>query len=388
MRESLKRELDKTVPADVTLSEAKKRQILRAAQNQGGGRKSSKTPKLLPAFVGVAMIGLVGILGYPYVSDLQERNALEEEGLVPQELVVTGHQYPDLITSVYDDEREALVYNIGGKIYSFDAVSNTETVLVNLEDETQTYEFIVEGDWLAWEVNSDDGSAIEIMDLETGERKLIESRLVYDLNISGDYLIYAGFEGEEELPTYKLVDLLTMETTQLHELARGGGYSLASVWNETIVIPEVKEGETITTFSVYNLEENSLEAQFTLPYERAENVTLMDNKVYAQLSDEELTTTDLGYMDLETGDFVKIETPDFDAYAVYGEYVALSVADKNDSNDVELFKLNGEKLQSVPAFADIKERLVKPRFTSEGTLIVNGEGENLAMYVLDVGILE
>lgn len=386
MREDLKRKLDESVPEGVTLSDAKKRQILKAAQNRGNGQKPSRVPKVLPALAGVAVIGLGGILGYPYVSDWQERGAVEEKLLEPWEMIVTGHEYPDLITSVYDDEREALVYNSNGKIYSYDAASATETVLVDLEEGTQTYEFVVEGDWLAWEVTSDDSAEIEIINLATNDRKLIESRLVYDLHISGNSLIYAGFDGKEEFPSYKVVDLLTMEKTQLHELMHDGGYSGASVWKNSIVIPErvKKEEKTITSFSVYNLDEYSLEAKFTLPYQRAENVTLRDNEVYAQLSDEELTTTDFGYMNLETGEFIEIETPAFDAYAVYGNYIALSVGDGNDSNDVELFKLDGEKLTSVPAFAGIEERLVKPRFTDEGKLIVNGEAENRAMYLLDV----
>lgn len=390
MREDLKRKLDESVPEDVTLSDAKKRQILMAAQEQGEKRKPSRVPKLVPALVGVAVIGLSGILGYPYVSDWQERSALEEIGLLPEELVVVGHAYPDLITSVYDDEREALVYNSNGKIYSYDAANATESVLVDLEEGTRTYEFVVEGDWLAWEVDSDDSTAIEIMDLETNERKVIQSRLVFDLNISGDYLVYAGFEGEEKHPSYKVVDLLTMEKTKLHELTHDGSSSGASVWQNRMVIPErvKEEGKTITTFSVYDLDKNSLEAQFTLPYERSENVKMVDNKVYAQLSDEELTTTDLGYMNLETGEFVEIETPAFDAYAVYGDYIALSVADSNDSDDVELFKMNGEELVSVPAFAGIEERLVKPRFTEEGKLVVNGEAEDRAMYLLDLGATE
>ncbi|WP_422121891.1 hypothetical protein DHX103_08645 [Planococcus sp. X10-3] len=390
MREDLKRKLDDSVPEDVTLSDAKKRQILMAAQERSGERKPSRVPKFLPALAGVAVMGLAGVLGYPYMSDWQEQSALEELGLVPQELIVAGHAYPNLITSVYDDERDALVYNSNGKLYAFDAADKTETVLVNLEEGAQTYEFVVEGDWLAWEVDLDDSAAIEIMDLETNERKVIQSRLVFDLNISRNYLIYAGFEGKEKQPSYKMVDLLTMEKTRLHELIHDGGNSGASVWQNSIVIPErvIEEDKTITSFSVYDLDENSLEAQFTLPYERAENVILMDNKVFAQLSDEELTATDLGYMDLETGEFVKIETPDFDAYAVYGEYVALSVADGNDSNDVELFRLKGEELLEVPAFAGIEERLVKPRFTEEGKLIVNGEREDRAMYILDVGTVE
>lgn len=39
-------------------------------------------------------------------------------------------------------------------------------------------------------------------------------------------------------------------------------------------------------------------------------------------------------------------------------------------------------------FNKIKERLVKPRFTVNGSLIVNGEGEKFPMYLQNVDEVE
>lgn len=51
---------------------------------------------------------------------------------------------------------------------------------------------------------------------------------------------------------------------------------------------------------------------------------------------------------------------------------------------MQLYKMAGTELEEVPAFAAIEERLVRQRFTDEGTLVVNGEAEDRAMYILDV----
>lgn len=106
MRESLKQELDKTVPADVTLSEAKKQQILRAAQERGGGRKISRVPKLLPALAGVAVIGISGVLAYPYLmedgADVPGETRTGEENELPAE---GNNEDPEVLVPV-DEEQD------------------------------------------------------------------------------------------------------------------------------------------------------------------------------------------------------------------------------------------------------------------------------------------
>lgn len=106
MREDLKRKLDESVPEDVTLSDAKKRQILMAAQSQGEKHKPSRVPKLVPALVGGAVIGLSGLLAYPY---------LIEETNVPQEIrnaeenessIIEGNDLPESTMPPVDEEPE------------------------------------------------------------------------------------------------------------------------------------------------------------------------------------------------------------------------------------------------------------------------------------------
>lgn len=57
--------------------------------------------------------------------------------------------------------------------------------------------------------------------------------------------------------------------------------------------------------------------------------------------------------------------------------------DKN-TDTVKLYRLENENLEELPTFNKIKERLVMPRFTDDGALIVNGESADFSMYIQDV----
>lgn len=385
MPEDLKRKLDDSVPEDVTLSETKKRQILAAAQNQNGERKQTRVPKLLPALAGVAVIGLGGILGYPYVSDWQEQGAVEIEKLEPEEFIVPGREYQVLIPSTYDDQSEELLYNDGNKIFSYDKSLGTETMLVDMDEGISSMQADLEGKWLAWGEYGEEISNLKILNRETEKIETIADVYIIDLQIEEENLIYNKIGGDEK-PQYLSVDLKTMETTMLHEMVGDGAMSAASIWNSKLVVPEIaeEEGETVSNFYVYNLEDNTLIDKFTLPYATASGVMMNNGRIYAQFGNETMEDSLLGYLDIQTGEFTEIPTPDFTEFAVYEDYLALSVMKGEDSSDLQLYKMTGTELEELSAFADIEERLVKPRFTEEGTLVVNGEGEDLAMYLLDV----
>lgn len=47
-------------------------------------------------------------------------------------------------------------------------------------------------------------------------------------------------------------------------------------------------------------------------------------------------------------------------------------------------KQESKNLKELPIFNNIKERLVMPRFTDDGSLIVNGEAADFSMYLQDV----
>lgn len=388
MRESLKRELDETVPKDVTLSEAKKRQILRAAQNYDGGRKPSKAPKFVPAFVGVAMIGLVGILGYPYVSDWQEERGAVEEAVPEsqlQKLVVPGHEYDVLIRSIYNEYSGELILNDNEKIYAYDPEKNEETILVDLDEGTRSFQFDTEGKWLAWEEFSDEEALLKIMNLETEEVETIEDIAVMDLLIEGDRLVY-GRMGGEDTPSYHSVDLNTMEIVTVHEMA-GNEMGPAVIGENMLGIPDLESEEDPRSsgFFIYNLEDNALIKRIASPYPYETNsMVINNNRIYMEFYSEDRADFFLGYIDIESEEVMEIPAPKSWEFAVYGDYLAVSEMIDEDSTDLHLYKMSGNELEEMPAFSEIDERLVRPRFTEEGTLVVNGEGDDLGMYLLDL----
>ncbi|MBB4825497.1 hypothetical protein HNO89_002731 [Sporosarcina luteola] len=54
---------------------------------------------------------------------------------------------------------------------------------------------------------------------------------------------------------------------------------------------------------------------------------------------------------------------------------------------MKLFTLEQDTAKPLPYLNSIKERLVRPRFTDAGTLVVNGGGNDRAMYLVDVKAL-
>lgn len=129
-------------------------------------------------------------------------------------------------------------------------------------------------------------------------------------------------------------------------------------------------------------EQNGGIGEYEVPYEIAELVTLTDHKIFAQLSKED-ENAHLGYIDLESGKLHKIKTPPFSEFAVFENYVALSIIVK-DTTTLKLYKIVDHELKELPAFKNISERLVRPRFIDNGTLLVNGEGEQKTMYLQEV----
>src|SRR5690606_1075922 len=142
--------------------------------------------------------------------------------LVPQKLVVPGYEYDALIRSVYNDYTEELLVNDNNNIYAYDPETDKETLLVDLEEGTRSFQFDSSGKWLAWEEYSDEVAKLKIMNMETEKVKTLEEIHVIDLLIEGDNLVYGRFGGEDT-PSYHSVDLNTMETETIYEMAGGGG---------------------------------------------------------------------------------------------------------------------------------------------------------------------
>lgn len=404
MREDLKGKLDESVPEDVTLSDAKKRQILNAAQSQGETRKPSRVPKLVPALVGVAVIGLSVILGYPYVSDWQEHGAVEEKNLEEpvqveplqekplqeeplHKVELPVNDNPQLINAVFYNDNGVLVYQEAQKIFSYNVETKEEVVLTEVPEGTWINGVTVEDDWVAWtevlEENMDSSSVLNIYNLNTSELITISDLNALSLVIDGDQLSFLDFGSEG--PTYKLLDLKTMEETAIYESVEGAD-SMQAFNDGIIVIPDIREEQNVTKLTVFDANEKEIINEFEVPSKTTMNIQFDDNKIYAYLADENFVST-LVSIELETGEMTEFDSPEFSAFSVHGKYVALSVAEAGTAT-VKLFEMDGSSLVMLPALDSVEERLWKPRFMGDGTLVVNSGEEDMGLYLLDTTAID
>ncbi|WKA55000.1 hypothetical protein [Planococcus shixiaomingii] len=377
MHDELKQQLNKSIPQHITLTEIKKEKILQEAQKAVVYKRSSQTSKLLPAIVGAAVIGLSVLLSYPYVTE----NGQFIKGSL-QEVTIPDQPYPVLINAEYNNQEDILIYTDAERVYSYSVDAKTETVLTEAEETAKISEVTTEDEWVVWSELAEGSSTLWILNQGSGEIQTIKDIYASDLNIDGSMLSYLEIGVENETPAYRLLNLATLEEPFEHVSSGEGADSSASFEDGVLAIPErvTKDGQTTTTVFVYNAKQQSKIGEFTFPYEAAFNVTLSDGKIFARLADVNQSYSVLAYIDVKSGELVEIETPEFWEYAVYENYVALSIPEGN-SNTVKLYEIEGKTVKELPALSVIEERLVKPRFTEDGKLLVNGEGERFSMYL-------
>ncbi|MFJ8064012.1 hypothetical protein ACIQYS_05235 [Psychrobacillus sp. NPDC096426] len=394
MEEEIKRKLDSSVPEHITLSEEQKSEILTEARHRVSSEEKRQKRMLKPILVGVAIIGLSGILSYPYVKDWREQagisSSVKEESL--RKVMIEGHDYNALINSIYDEKTDSMIYTDNKAIYTYSLTSNKKTILVAPKENVLITEVLLNEKWFVWDElysENDNGHAsIHILNRESNETFVMEETLQADLQLDGDYLVRLSFDEQGAVPSYRILDLETLKETLVHELIGEGTNSRASFNDGLLVIPErLTDNEQKTVkFFVYDVYKNVKIGEYIVPYEYSLNVTVTRDKIFTQLLNEDDPSI-LAYIDLESGELNKIGTPTFQDYAVFGDYVALSVP-KKKSDTVELYKIEGTKVKKMSTFNRVKERLVKPRFTVNGMLIVNGEGEKFPMYLQDVRNME
>ncbi|MGD6894131.1 hypothetical protein [Bacillus infantis] len=381
MPKNIKQELEDSIPDHITMSGRQKQTILTEAAKRLE-RKPRRTSRLiLPLVSAAAILGLSGILAAPYVQEeLKESEFRQHLDDSLEKVTVPDASYPSLINSQYIGDNKELVYTDGKGFYSFNKETKTTETLVKPEEGAGLYEFAVDADWLVW----DSGVKGYALNRQTQVITEIPGELVGDFQVYGNLMSYLTIGSLDQFSGYKLMDLLTLSESNLHELTGEGTNSQTSRDEGHIVIPEtiMENGEKNIHFTLYDLKGREEEEEFTVPYDQAVNVTLTDGKIYAELSNDGEAPV-LAYISLDDGKLHKLKAPTFDAYAVYEDYLALSIPEKEDSNSVKLYRIIDNRAVALPAFEHVEERLVKPRFTDDGVLVVNGEGEDFSMYLLD-----
>lgn len=390
MRENIKRQLDQSIPEQIILTNDRKNKILNEASHRLENKKLSRPRMFKPLLVGVAIAGLSLFLSFPYVQQWSEDRAFHQankDSLV--DVTIPDVDYPSLIRAKYVGATNELVYTDNNGIYAYSIDSETKRALVEPKKGAGLFEFAVNENWLTWEENKNSSSKMYVLDRTTNEIKEYSDENVGDYHLDGNILTFLSFGKEDLNPTYQRFDLPSFEETKIYELVGDGANSSASISEGTMVIPERLKTEhgNRTVLYLYDLHGKASRGKYAVPFENAELVTFTDGKIYSQLTNEGDSESVLAYIDLKDGRLYELEAPPFNEYAVYKNYVALSVKWK-DSNTVKLYKISGNSLVELPTFNHIKERLVRPRFTDEGILIVNGESDQFTMYLQDVNQLK
>lgn len=379
MERNIKAELDEFVPLHITLYEDEKNTIVREAkQRVTNGKRKSFSFK--PAFISIAMLLIIGFFITPAI----QKEFLTSSPFTPQKVTVEGVEYDSLINSIYLDSINELVYTDHKGIYSFNTVTNEKNNLVEPVESASIYksDFVASEKWLIWQDLPT--FKLNILERKTGKLKTLDDHSILPLLLVDNLLFYTpSMEDNQRHYTYNKLDLNTLEETVVHQMGTEGSNSIPMIAEGKFLISEyvkTESGDKETAYFVYDIFTNELIGKYTVPYEFAWEVTLTDNKIYGSLSNKDEPPI-LGYVDLSDGQFYQVEAPTFHRAAVHGNYVALSIP-VEDSNTVKLYQLEDNKLVPLSTFNHIKERLVKPRFTSEGTLVLNGEGPDHSMYLV------
>ncbi|GEM_PF-7032519 len=387
MTDQAHKRLEKVLPPELRLNSEMKEQILERAYQRMETQKHKKGPKLKPLVTMTAAAALSGALVIPYAYQYQHQqafeNALSQETI--QKAVIAGTLYPDLINGVYVEANNEIVHSNGEGIYSYSIDRKSDELLVPLPEDAPFSSVTLKATekWLAWETDT-----LQLVNRVTGDRQDLGETLGV-LSIHGDQLFYIGSSSEtgNEKMAYFLRDLETGRITKIQDL-NGVSHSAPLVEENNLVIAEQRETDRglSVVLSVYDLELLQQSREVVLPFTEITNPQLTQSKVFGFFTNESGKSS-LGYVDLETERYSEISVENEGIYAVYNDYLAVS--EKTGKTDtVRLYKMTDNHAYPIDLLKGIEERLVKPRFTETGTLVVNGEGPEKPIYIIDTAKLK
>jgi hypothetical protein len=383
MHEDLKQILDDSIPEHITLTERQKNKIFNEANNRFIHKKRSSPIKLKPFLSGIAIILIASILSVPTIKNWMEQGASEQTIMKPViDVTIPGVEYTSLINAIYVEDTDEMIYTDHQGIYSYSLSENTKNVLVEHKENGQIFDIAVNEKWLIWEEIST--STLKILNRLNHNLKEFPNIHTSDLQVIDDQLTLVTFGNEDHFAGYKVINLTTMEESVIHQQKGNGARSKASLRENFMVIPESFDSgdQSAIHFFLYDMIKQVKVDEFIASYDEVRNVTFSNNKIWAQFYNDNEESI-LSYFNVGDKKLHKLNVPKFEDYAVYGDYLALSIP-KKDSNTVKLYKITGDKVVALKTFDHIKERLVKPRFTENGILVVNGEGEQFTMYLQEV----
>lgn len=374
MNNRMKTELERSTATRLKLNDDRKQKIVRAAHRRLDA-KPSRRRRLAPPLVAVAVVGMMLFLFFPQIQSILENGTVQddlaEQGI--QKAVIPGVEYANLINAVYVDVGNELIYTDGNDIFSFSLESQQAVrIIEGTGGHIAGVTLDANEKWLLWE---SDG-VLYVLNRETEDVQTIEDYFGMGM-LAGDVVLYGS--PDETFSIHKL-SLTTGNKTVLHTYAGQTDIYGPSIYEGEAVFPEKLENGQ-TRFTIYDLHSGSETERYELPYAWIDQTQLTAGRIFTEVS-RDSSDLKLGYIDRKDGKFHELKTPAYSAFAVSEPYAALSVI-SGESGTVQLFTVEDDELKMLPRLQQMKERLVKPRI-SGGKLIVNGEGPERAMYIIEL----
>jgi len=364
------------IPHDFEMTVFEKQQILQRAK-----RKQKKVwikPTILTA-VFACIIMVTGIPLFQYIAREQALSSfVEDESIIP--VTLEDVSYPRLINSTYISETNELIFTDGFQFFSHNLSTGEKMALTRRAGADLYFNYAANDSWLIWD--NPHNSSLSILNRKTGEVKEMDNTYVAGISIHKNKATFIQMSGEDiEYPTDVILDLQTMNKTIIPSNEFSEGTNSLAIIKDDLFITSEKNNENVDILT-YNLRNHNQVQKYTVPFDTVTYMLYDREKIFGLFSNGDEAT--VGYIDLLTGNFVKLANMPAYAMAVYGDYLALSV-EKNASDTVKLYQIHTNSLKPLKTLNIFSERLVKPRFTTDGKLIVNGENKQHTMYVIDIG---
>lgn len=344
--------------------------------------RKEKRP-IAPVLIAVCILVLSFFLAGPYVYQA----FFKEQKFTVEKVVFPQSAHSSLYNAIYIDATNEFIYSKEDGFYSFDVVKKQETLVVQASN--MTYGYLASEKWIVWNQAVNNQQVLAIWNRETQELKMLDSEVVSLFEIKEDRMLTLTFLSNEEQEgvanySYTMFDLNTKQHEIIME-STSGSNSKPTIDGNMLVISQTIDTETgeQTILSIRDLETMNELATYMVPYDVVQKLTIKDGSVYGYMWNSNVDESGvIGAIDLEASKMTILKTfIKVDDYATDGQHFAISVQ-KGDSNSVQLFEEQEGQLKRISALPTIRERLVLPRFTEQGTLVVTSEGPERPIYLI------
>lgn len=353
---NIKQLLSETMPEDMTLSEREKAAIRQRIH-------VNKKPKLSFKLFPLVTLIFMSMIGYVLFTSFNDSAASKftshEEIIIPETYQSSLHR------SIYDSNNHELIFTKEDGAYTYSISEKVTEKIASFSSTGAQHSFTANEKWLVWGDFNNEDYTLNILNRETKEIKVMPSINPVELTLEDNTLFYSNFYTNDH--QYYVMDLNTERIKTLHSVEEIDSMRGHYQDGKAAILEIVEDVATVFVYDI--LSGKLIQKQSTLPYSSVYNMYVVEDRVYFDFATND-GRLKLGYLDIQTGAVQMVKSPDYSFSSVYNNYLALSVTEQwgAETDDVELFSLEDNVAVPYSNFPKIKDRLVTPQFSSDGTL--------------------